>query len=260
MDFRPCFLDRSVSLLLGPEIDPVDLAMGKPERPLMGVITVLAGQRLHRVSPRVRTAGQANQGEEERLELQYRSGISKPSSDPSEPRCSLPSVRGQTLPGSSGTEEERGRNLYAPWTGTEGSTPAQPSLSRLTENLGDTIGPGTPGISSTSSPAGSDELTSTRIGSSPAPDLAVRTINCQRSAIAVETVKASVTTHCQSHEPRERRPDSCCERSATTESDAASGQRMPFPDYVTRPRTRSDPVWRLLPTSCFLSSPKSRTG
>ena len=27
------------------------------------------------------------------------------------------------------------------------------------------------------------------------------------------------------------------ERSATTESGAASGQRMPFPDYVTAPRT-----------------------
>ena len=49
------------------------------------------------------------------------------------------------------------------------------------------------------------------------------------------------------------------ERSATTESGAASGQRMPFPDYVTRPRARSDPV---NPSgSClFSSTPSSRTG
>ena len=49
------------------------------------------------------------------------------------------------------------------------------------------------------------------------------------------------------------------ERSATTESGAASGQRMPFPDYVSRPRARSDPVD---PSgSCgSLSTPSSRTG
>ena len=49
------------------------------------------------------------------------------------------------------------------------------------------------------------------------------------------------------------------ERSATTESGAASGQRMPFPDYVSAqgpvpiPWTQVDPV-------CFLSTPSSRTG
>ena len=40
------------------------------------------------------------------------------------------------------------------------------------------------------------------------------------------------------------------ERSATTESGAASGQRMPFPTTL-HPRTRSDPVWRLLHPELF---------
>ena len=54
------------------------------------------------------------------------------------------------------------------------------------------------------------------------------------------------------------RPHKEGERSATTESGAASGQRMPFPDYLAP----KDPFRSRGPdgSCCFLSSPKSRTG
>src|SRR5438445_91729 len=56
-------LDGAVPLLLRPEVDAVDRAVGEPERPLVGVVLVFALDRLHRVGPRDRDAGRADDGE-----------------------------------------------------------------------------------------------------------------------------------------------------------------------------------------------------